>query len=256
MYPVRDRHLTKRTGSCCSIRAATGLTPPWFVWILAVVLLMSAGIAYRVLASHLKLTPVTLPVALSAFPAQIGYWAGEDVSIPANIQRIAGNDDFLNRSYTNKSNNLWVNVYIAYTARPRTMVGHQPRLCYVAGGWVHDDTQAAQIALSTGREIPCLIHWFHRPAPDHEDTVVLNFYIVNGRLTSDERVFSGVGFRTPNIDGDPARYVAQVQISSAFENSVRTAAEDMVELMLEFLPDENGEVRAVEYVKSSSDVQK
>jgi hypothetical protein len=211
------------------------------------------------MASHLKLTPVTLPVPLSAFPTRIGYWAGEDVPIPANIQRIAGNDDFLSRFYTNESNNQWVNVYVAYTARPRTMVGHQPRICYVAGGWVHDYTQTAQIVLSSGREIPCLIHRFHRPAPDHEDTedtVVLNFYIVNGRITSDERVFSGVGLRTPNIDGDPARYVAQVQISSAVENSVRTAAKDTVELMLEFLPDESGEVRAAEYAKPSGGVRK
>ena len=101
-----------------------------------------------------------------------------------------------------------------------------------------------------------MIHHFHRPAPDHEEMVVLNFYIVNGRLTSDERVFSGVGFRTPNIDGDPARYVAQVQISSALENSVRTAAHDMAELMLEFLPDQDGQVRAVEYVKPSGDAEK
>jgi hypothetical protein len=258
MYPVRRKYLTKRTGLFYSIRAEAGKTQTWFVWILAVLFLISAGIAYRVLASRLKLVvdaPVKLPVLLSAFPKQIDDWAGEDVPIPANIQRVAGNDASLNRLYTNESNNQWVNLYVAYTAHPRTMLGHRPRICYVAGGWVHDSTQPARVTSSSGRELPCLIHRFHRQALEHEETVVLNFYIVNGRLTSDERVFSGVGWRTPNIDGDPARYVTQVQVSSVLENSVRAATKDMTELILEFFPDENGEVKAIEYVKPSSGVQ-
>ena len=85
--------------------------------------------------------------------------------------------------------------------------------------------------------------------------MVLNFYIVNGRLTSDERVFTGVGWRTPNIDGNPAYYVTQVQISSVFENSIRSATKDMAELVLDFFPDENGQVKAAEYIETSSDVE-
>lgn len=258
MYPVRRKYLTKRTGLFYSIHAAAGKTLTWFIWILAVLLLVSAGVTYRVLASRLKLvvdTPVKLPVLLSAFPREVGDWAGEDVPIPVNIQRVAGNDASLNRLYTHKSSNQWANVYIAYTAHPRTMLGHRPRICYVAGGWVHDSTQPARVTSSGGRELPCLIHRFHRQALEHEETVVLNFYIVNGRLTSDEGVFSGVGWRTPNIDGDPARYVTQVQVSSVLENSVRAATKDMTELILEFFPDENGKVKAIEYVKPSSGAQ-
>ena len=83
MYPI---------GYNYSMRAATapqgvlwGKTPLWFVWILAVVLLVSAGITYRVLAAGLKRivdTAITLPVPLSAFPSQIGNWVGKDLSIP------------------------------------------------------------------------------------------------------------------------------------------------------------------------------
>jgi len=222
---------------------------------LVVILLMSCGITYRVLATRLRLvveTPVALPVLLTAFPKRIGPWLGKDVLIPLNIQRAAGNDASLKRLYTNDVNNQWVNVYIAYTAHPRTMLGHRPRICYVAGGWVHDTTQEVTIRSTTGRVVPCLIHRFHQPAPSNEEILVLNFYIVNGQLTSDDRVFSGVGWRTPNINGDPARYVTQVQVSSILENSIRTAAEDMVELILDFFPDEAGRVRAVEYGNSSS----
>lgn len=258
MYPIRRKHLAKLAEVYCSIPTRSGTIPVCLIWILAVLLLVSSGITYRVLASRLKLvveTPVELPVPLSAFPKQIGHWIGEDVPIPPNIQRAAKNDAFLNRLFINKLSNQWANIYIAYTAHPRTMLGHRPKICYVAGGWVHEGTKPTNVTSSTGRELPCLVHRFRRPSPDTEETVVLNFYIVNGQLTSDERVFSGVGFRTPNIGGNPARYVTQVQISSVFENSVRSAARDIAELALDFFPDENGKVRAIEYVETSSDVQ-
>jgi len=259
MYPIRRKRLAQGAGVFYSIPFRTGKMPVFLVWILAVLLLVSSGITYRVLASRLKLvvdTPVELPVPLSAFPKKIGQWIGKDVPIPQNIQSAAGNDAFLNRLFMSSISNDWANVYIAYTAHPRTMLGHRPQICYVAGGWVHDSTERTDETSSAGREFSCLLHRFHRPAPETEGMVVLNFYIVNGQLTSDEKVFSGVGWRTPNIDGNPARYVTQVQISSVFENSVRSAARDIAELVLDYFPDENGKVKAVEYVEPSSDVKK
>lgn len=241
-----------------STRGSISRRPAWFFWLLAVLLLLSAGTAYRVVAQRLELvtSSITLPVSLDAFPKRIGGWVGEDVPIPLNIQEVARNDAFVNRLYRNTSGREWVNVYIAYTAHPRTMRGHRPRICYVAGGWVHGGTELTEFTSNLGRELSCLIHRFHRPAPDHDQTVVLNFYIVNGLLTCDDGVFAGVGWRTPNIDGDPARYVAQVQISSALENSTRAAARDMVELIFDFFPDEHGNVRAIYYLESSREQQK
>jgi hypothetical protein len=90
----------------------------------------------------------------------------------------------------------------------------------------------------------------------NDEIVVLNFYVLNGRLTRDERGFSGVGWRRPNIDGDPARYVAQVQISSVLENSVRTVAKNLTDRILDFLPDENGRVRAAESSDSARSIAK
>ena len=258
MYPVMHKHRTERAELSSFARRATGKTPMWFVWLLAALLLMSAGAIYRTLASRLELvaSSITLPVSLDAYPKRIEQWLGEDVPIPVNIQQVAGNDAFMNRLYKNRDSNDWVNVYIAYTAHPRTMLGHRPRLCYVAGGWIHNGTESSKFTSRTGRELSCLMHRFHKPAPDHEETVVLNYYIVNGRFTCDHRVFSGVGWRTPNIDGNPARYVAQVQISSVLENSTRAAARDMADLIFDFFPDEDGQVKAVEYVKPSRGFEK
>lgn len=217
-------------------------------WVLAVVLVILSGIVYRVLASRLKLVveiPIKLPNPLSAFPMKLGDWTGKDVPIPPNILRVAGSDDFLNRLYINKTNNEWANMYVVYTARPRTMLGHRPEVCYVGGGWVHDETNRSAFTTSSGRDIPCLIHHFHTAAPGYDERIVLNFYIVNGRTTLDESVFTGLGWRTPNIEGNPARYVAQVQISSVLENSVRTIAEDITDLIVDFFPDEDGKTEAV-----------
>ncbi len=65
---------------------------------------------------------------------------------------------------------------------------------------------------------------------------MLNFYVLNGQITLNERDFSGFWGRRPNLSGDPARYVAQVQISSTLEHSARSAAAEMADTLLAFLP--------------------
>jgi len=218
-----------------------------------------AGVVYRVTASRMRAiveSPIALPVPLKAFPLTINGWTGKDMPVTETVERVADTDDFLNRLYIDNATNQWANVYVAYSARPRTMLGHRPQVCYVAGGWIHDSTERSQFISSADRTIPCLVHRFHKPAPQNDEIVVLNFYIVNGRFTDDEGLFAGTGWRTPNIAGDPARYVAQVQISSVLENSIRTAAEDMADLILDFFPDKNDKVRATEYINAASNILK
>jgi len=235
------------------IRVRTGRISTWFIWILAVLLLISSGVTYRLLASHLELlfdTPISLPVPLSAFPTQMGNWVGRDLTIPNTTKEYMEKnfaDDFLSRRYINAATGAWADVYIVYcSSRPGGILGHRPRVCYAGGGWIHDSTESSQFISRAGRQVPCLVHRFHKPAPTHGQIVVLNFYILNGGIIADENYFSGPFGRRPNIAGDPARYVAQVQISSVLENSIRTAAKDMTEQILDFLPDENGRVRAAD----------
>ncbi len=232
-----------------------GKTSIFLVWGFSIVLLLLSGVGYRVLASRLKFvveTPIELPVPLSVFPMQVVDWTGKDVPIRESVQKVAGNDDFINRLYTNSITNQWANVYVAYSGRPRTMLGHKPEVCYVGGGWIHDSTEQSKVISNIGRKIPCFIHRFHKPNPYYQEITVLNFYILNGQLIADDRGFSGIGIRTPNILGNPARYVAQVQISSVLENSTRTAAKDLAELILDFFPDKNGNVRTMKYTNTPS----
>ena len=125
------------------------------------------------------------------------------------------------------------------------MTGHRPRVCYVGSGWIHDSTEQLQTISNNGIAIPCLIHRFHKPAPENTEIIILNYYILNGKLTCDESSFSGVVWRTPNIAANAARYIAQVQISSVLEYSVCSAAKDFTDRILDYFPDENGKVKVI-----------
>jgi EpsI family protein len=225
----------KQGGSGCSLRLAG------VAWVLAISLLIVSGVAYRCAASFLDRvsdTPITLEKPLSSFPVQVGQWKGKEVEISASVLKVAGNDDYLSRLYVNESTGKWASVYVAYTARPRTMLGHRPQACYPSAGWISDSSDKSQFTTAGGREVDCLIHRFHKPAPDSSEVVIINFYILNGTVTNNEDKFAGIKFRTPNIDGNAARYVAQVQVSSVVENSVRAAAAELADLIISFFPDE------------------
>lgn len=210
-------------------------------------MLITAGFAYRAATARMPnaaVAAVQLPVPLRQFPTQVASWAGSDLPIPettADYMRQNFADDFISRRYVNASQGQWADVYIVYcSSRPGGILGHQPRVCFPAHGWIHDGTVTSEITSSSGRPISCLIHRFRKPAPSFQEIVVLSFYILNGQITLSENDFSGPLGRRPNVSGDPARYVAQVQVSSVYENSVRTAGAQMADIILSFLPDQNG----------------
>jgi hypothetical protein len=219
--------------------------------VLAFVLLIGAGVTYRVIASGLRNihdNPIRLPVPLSGIPIQIGPWVGQETPLPTPTDEYMKSnfaDDYVSRRYTNATDGVWANVYVVYCSSYTSgLLGHNPDVCFPAHGWVHDHTTPTQITTRSGQTMECLSHQFHRPPPDYRQVSVLSFYVLNGQITLRERDFSGVFDRTPNVSGNPARYVAQVQISSAFEPSARSAAGNLVDTILTFLPDRHGFVKA------------
>jgi len=236
----------------------TGKTSVWFARVLAVLLLVSAGIAYRVSGHKLKVLgnePVALTVPLSGFPTRIGNWIGSELPIPATTREYMERnfaDDYFSRRYVNSSDKIWADIYVVYcSTRPGGMLGHRPGVCYPANGWLQETTEESQFTSRSGRQIECLMQKFRKPAPSLDEVVVLSFYVHNGRITTNESDFEGLLGRKFNIARDPSRYVAQVQISSVLESSVRKAAGDVVDLVIDFLPDENGKVGTSASIRSS-----
>ena len=218
----------------------------------AVLVLIASGVAYRAVGVSLGAffaKQVDRAITFSVFPANIGQWVGSELSIPSTTREYMEKnfaDDYLSRRYTNSTTGVWSDMYAVYcSSRPAGILGHRPRVCYPAVGWIHDSTEESLITTALGRRVPCLIHRFHKQSSWNE-IVVLSFYLLNGKVTINEQDFSGLLEKRPNIEGNPARYVANIQIRSVLENSVRQAATDMVEMVMDFLPDADGQVRAAE----------
>lgn len=221
--------------------------------VVAVVLLLGAGAAYRTKADAwgMRAGPrVELPVSLAEIPKRIGEWTGEDLEIPTTTEvymRTHFADDFVSRRYLNAARGLWADAYVVYCAtRIAGILGHRPEICFPGHGWIHEGTVPSQFTTGSGRVFECLIHTFRKPAPDFQQVHVLSFYVLNGQITLSERDFSGLFDRRPNLSGDIARYVAQVQISSTKEHSARALASEMVDTILAFLPDRDGRVAAAD----------
>jgi EpsI family protein len=250
MYPNRKENKLIQKKLRRFSHSLSGKARVWSFWTLALLLLISSGLTYRVLASKMVNTSISLPVPLSDFPKVIGNWIGTDVPIPTITREYMERnfaDDYISRRYDNRETQSWVDLYVVYcSTRPGGMLGHRPTVCYPGSGWKHDGTIKSSFDTSQGRKINCLIHRFHKEKPVYSEVTVLNFYVVNGQLSTDQSGFSGFSGRRFNFFKNPAHYVAQVQISSLTEDSIRTAAGDMTDIILGFLPDENGGVAAFE----------
>lgn len=243
-YSIRKKRLFFKSGKVSRRTPGfTGQSSMRLALILGVLLLVSAGIAYRVPAQRIRRLgedPIALSAPLSEFPMEVGDWVGRVADVPSTTQEYMRDnfaDDFLSRVYVNSVTNAWASVYVVYCAsRPGGILGHRPGVCYPANGWQHEGTEMVQYTSPRGRSITYLLHHFYKAPPEYDRTTVVSFYVVNGRVTSSESDFSGPLGRRPNISRDPSRYVAQVQISSTVQKSIEDALDGMVDEILDFLP--------------------
>ncbi len=202
-------------------------------------LLLCSGWLYRKTAFYLHLlsqVKVMPNIPLEQFPYTLGSWEGIEYPISETVLKVAANDDYLSRVYVDNIRQLQATLYVAYTAEPRRMLGHRPRVCYVGSGWIHDGTRTAEFETVTGVKRPCQIHQFHKTGLNYQDIFVLNYYVVNGVITIDESAFSGLRWRRPKISSGRIDYVAQVQISSISEVAVQTLAREFTREILSYFP--------------------
>ncbi|OPX90595.1 MAG: hypothetical protein A4E53_00899 [Pelotomaculum sp. PtaB.Bin104] len=201
--------------------------------------LLAAGILYGHWAKKYETIasiPLLPSIPLGTFPMTLGQWQGRDVPINETVLKVAGNDDHLSRFYTNSQMKMGASLYVGYTAEPRRMLGHRPQVCYVGNGWTHDYTDQEIIRSTKGIERECLIHRFYKHGLMYEEVFVLNYYVINGRVTTDQREFEGLWWRRPKQTGGRLQYVAQIQISSSSEQAVRLFAQEATDQLMEYMP--------------------
>ena len=206
-------------------------------------LLVVAGTAYRLTATQINAIskpPIKLNAALVNFPLNVGNWSGSDIQISETVLKVAGNDDYLVRKYVNSETGQSINLFISFSARPSTMRSHKPENCYPGGGWIHDGSSETNVKLDSGRTLTCLMHRFHKPLPQSANVIVLNYYILDGRLVTNEDEFSALRYRMVSHTRNAKRYVTQVQISSSMGNSVISATSEFSDLILKCFPGTNG----------------
>lgn len=232
----------------------SGSLPParrvWFAGLLAIVMLVLAGAGYRIAAARVgDPEPIALPLPLDSIPYELDGWTGTDLEIQNVTQEyMKANfaDDYVSRRYVSSDGRLWGNVYVVYcSSRPAGLVGHKPSICFVRSGWISDGVSQLEFESTSGRQIECLMHKFYRPMPDYRSVVVLSFYVLNGTITRDETDFANFWGRRPNLSGDPARYVAQVQVSSYTQEMAMAVIQGLADAVLAYLPDEEGVVQAM-----------
>ncbi len=195
--------------SFCSTRVAV---------MVSLTLLIGLGLVHRFLAEGISFASnqVMLPKRpLSTLPMRIGEWEGENVDLDENIRRIAAEDDYINRQYSNSQLGRSVQLYVGYTGRPRSWLGHRPDLCFRAHGWEEVSQEEILVAANSGRKIPSIRYEFRLPKLDGRQgrMLVLAMYIVNGKFNSDRRSYTRYNAREPNLFGRQSAYIARVQIS-------------------------------------------
>jgi hypothetical protein len=248
MYSDRPSVEIEPPRTSAGMRPCGGAASIWGAGGITVLLLVGAGIVYRIGAARLEEpAPILPPVSLAEIPVEVGGWISETLDIPSITEEYMRSnfaDDYISRRYVNEQQRMWADAYVVYcSSRPAGMLGHQPMRCFPAHGWTHDGTSESEFESASGRQMKCLVHRFHKPAPDYHSVVVLSFYVLNGQVTLREGDFSGFFGRRPNISGNPARYVAQIQISSAVEHSARSLAAVLTDSVLAILPDRHGQVQ-------------
>lgn len=205
----------------------------------AAVMLILSGWGYHVLSvrlgrlSSLRVMP---EIPFKYFPRFIGGWEGRDQPISETVLRVAANDDYVCRMYFNEEKQFSASLYVAYTCEPRRMLGHRPEICYAGSGWTRDETQKRMLTLPDHHTFEVLVHRFRKQGLSQQHVFVLNYYIVNGEITTDHSYISGLKWRRPRSHNGLADYVAQVQISSENMEAAYALAQALSPQILFHLP--------------------
>jgi EpsI family protein len=147
----------------------------------AVVLLAGAGLF---LHSHSQAERLPPHDALASFPSRVGDWLGRDVALSPNVRQVLGEGDFLVRIYGRRSDEPYLDLFLAYFPSQRSgNTIHSPQNCLPGAGWLPVESGRMQLSRPDGRAITVNRYVI---AKGLERRLVLYWYQAHGRVVASE----------------------------------------------------------------------
>lgn len=170
------------------------------------------GLSHRILADRLlssvEMPPID-PNALAEFPMEIGMWTGQEIPLDEAIIEATDTDAHINRNYIRNNGIESVGLYVAFGQRARDLIPHRPEVCYIGNGWTLGSRQTEELSLEDGTKLPCTIMQFSRGSLIQNKIMILDYYIIEGKLCKDVSLLRSKIWRGSGA----VNYIAQIQIS-------------------------------------------
>lgn len=190
---------------------------PWVAWLVALGVVLIGGIGYRWQSARFGRALASTPLpdrALDRLPMELDGWIGRPATIDEAMLRATGTDQQLLREYRSSFGYPAATMFIGYGIKLRDLTPHRPEVCYSGQGWTLVSRETEKIPLADGSTLPCELFRFRKGELVPRETIVLHYYLVDGR-------------RGPGVDwlrstalrqGAQVRYAARVQIDCPVES--------------------------------------
>ena len=137
--------------------------------------------------------PARSPLIL--FPSALGDWQGKLDTLPADIERGLGFDDYYLADFVGPEAKP-VNFYVAYYASQRKGVSpHSPQVCIPGGGWVISSLSRVPVSLVDGGEVEVVrvvidkenqrqvvYYWFEQRGRHIANEYLMKWYLLKDAL--------------------------------------------------------------------------
>lgn len=215
---MKDKSINKNPGQKSAIVAA----------IVVICLMFVFGLGHRILAGRLIATwdmPEINPDALAKFPMKIGLWEGREAPLDEVIIEATDTEAHISRNYLRNNGLEAVWLYVAFGQRARDLMPHRPEVCYTGAGWTLTHRRLVELPLDDGAKLPCRIIQFTRGTLIQKKIVILDYYIVDGRLCGDISLLRSKIWRGSGA----VNYIAQIQIfASVLPNQDSESIEEIL----------------------------
>jgi EpsI family protein len=182
--------------------------------LVAIALLLGAGIGFRALDDYLSRPTHSVPLppgTLARIPFRIGAWVGESVALDERVREATDTDDLLNRRYALPGGHAGVELYVAYGVKARDLMPHRPEVCYPGAGWTLADKRTVELNLVDGEALGCRVLRFDHGGLDLRSIAAVDYYIVDGQYCPDVSLLRSKAWRGSR----GVRHVVQVQIAAS-----------------------------------------